>query len=60
MRDGCNHTSKPTRALSVAKPTSREASIDIKHKSKLETIAYREMIQTLKYGPRSMDVDLDH
>ena len=46
-RDGRNHTSKPTRAQSLTKPTSREASIDIKHKSKQEIIAYREMIQTL-------------
>jgi len=35
MGVGCNHTrSSPRRALGMAKPRTREANMDIKHKSK--------------------------
>ena len=67
-RGECNYTSKwpqrltstsPRRAQSMAKPKSRHA-IDIKYRSKKAYTCIKEMIQTLWYRPRCMDVDLDH
>ena len=55
-RDRCNHTSKcpqkPTstslqRAKSVAKPRSRQANRDTKHRSKQAYTCIKEIIQTL-------------
>ena len=38
-RDGCNHISASLRkALSMAKPRSRKANMEIKHRSKQENI----------------------
>ena len=48
-RDGCNHTStNPWRAPSMAKPRSREANKEIKHRSKqTNNDMQKEIIQTL-------------
>ena len=55
-RDKCNHTSKwpqrltsrsPRREKSMAKPKSRLANMNIKHRSKKAYTCIKEMIQTL-------------
>ena len=60
--DECNHTrTSPRGAQSMAKPRSRQANMDIKHRSMQANIGmHKGNDPTLLYRPMYMDVGLDH
>ena len=58
---GCNHTRSSTqRALSMAKPRTREANTDIKHRSKQAYKYVQGNDPNPLYRPRCVDIGLDH
>ena len=68
-REGCNHKANGPKdqqaqahegSKAWQEPKSSQINIDTKHRSKQAYTCIKEMIQTLWYRPRCMDLGLDH